>query len=62
MHDVPAQQMRTVEVAQLGERLGYHSLWFADHLCMPIASTASTGRTSPESGPTNPTTTCSTPR
>ncbi len=40
MHDVPAQQMRTVEVAQLGERLGYHSIWFADHLCMPIASTS----------------------
>ncbi len=26
--------MRPVEVAQLAERLGYHSVWFSDHVCM----------------------------
>src|SRR5205085_4161371 len=27
-------EMRLVELAQLAERLGYHSLWFSDHVCM----------------------------
>ena len=27
-------EMRPVELAQLAERLGYHSLWFSDHVCM----------------------------
>jgi probable F420-dependent oxidoreductase len=27
-------EMRVVELAQLAERLGYHSLWFSDHVCM----------------------------
>jgi probable F420-dependent oxidoreductase len=26
--------MRPVELAHLAERLGYHSLWFSDHVCM----------------------------
>lgn len=26
--------MRPTELAQLAERLGYHSLWFSDHVCM----------------------------
>jgi probable F420-dependent oxidoreductase len=27
-------EMRPVELAQLAERLGYHSVWFSDHICM----------------------------
>jgi probable F420-dependent oxidoreductase len=27
-------EMRIVELAQLADRLGYHSLWFSDHVCM----------------------------
>src|SRR5262249_43405706 len=27
-------EMRPVELAQLAERLGYHSVWFSDHVCM----------------------------
>ena len=26
--------MRPVEVAKLAEQLGYHSVWFSDHVCM----------------------------
>ena len=26
--------MRPTELAQLAERLGYHSLWLSDHVCM----------------------------
>jgi probable F420-dependent oxidoreductase len=28
------EEMRVVELAQLADRLGYHSLWFSDHVCM----------------------------
>jgi probable F420-dependent oxidoreductase len=28
------EEMRPVELARLAERLGYHSLWFSDHVCM----------------------------
>ena len=34
LQSVPAEEMRPVEVAQLAERLGYHSVWFSDHVCM----------------------------
>lgn len=34
----PADQLRPVETAQLAERLGFHSMWFPDHVCMPLAS------------------------
>jgi probable F420-dependent oxidoreductase len=27
-------EMRIVELARLADRLGYHSLWFSDHVCM----------------------------
>ena len=35
---LPADQLRPVETAQLAERLGFHSMWFPDHVCMPMAS------------------------
>jgi probable F420-dependent oxidoreductase len=28
------EEMRAVELARLAERLGYHSLWLSDHVCM----------------------------
>ena len=28
------QEMRPVELAQLAERVGFHSLWLSDHVCM----------------------------
>ena len=33
---VPAQTLRPVEVAQAAERAGFHSMWFPDHVCMPL--------------------------
>jgi probable F420-dependent oxidoreductase len=41
-------QMRTVELAELAERLGYHSVWFSDHVVM--GRTATTRHTANESG------------
>jgi probable F420-dependent oxidoreductase len=40
LRSVPENEMRPVEVAQLAERAGFHSMWFGDHVCMPIASTS----------------------
>ncbi len=37
---VPAEHMQPVQLAQLAEGLGYHSMWFPDHGCMPMASTS----------------------
>jgi probable F420-dependent oxidoreductase len=37
---IPATSMRPVEVAQRAERAGFHSMWFPDHVCMPLASTS----------------------
>lgn len=34
----PVDQMQPVKVAQWIEKAGFHSLWFPDHVCMPIAS------------------------
>jgi probable F420-dependent oxidoreductase len=34
LQPLPAAEMRPVEVARLAERLGYHSVWFSDHVCM----------------------------
>lgn len=44
--NVPAAQMRPVEVAQQAERLGYHSVWVGDHVTMP--------KTTVGAHPTNP--------
>jgi probable F420-dependent oxidoreductase len=43
-----AEEMRTVELAELAERLGYHSVWFSDHVVM--GRTATTRHTANESG------------
>lgn len=41
-------EMRTVELAELAERLGYHSVWFSDHVVM--GRTVTTRHTANESG------------
>ena len=38
LRSMPASAMRTVQMAQLAERLGFHSMWFPDHVCMPMQS------------------------
>lgn len=37
---ISVAHMQPVQTAQLAERLGYHSMWFPDHVCMPMASTS----------------------
>jgi probable F420-dependent oxidoreductase len=37
---IPATSMRLVDVAQRAERAGFHSMWFPDHVCMPLSSTS----------------------
>ena len=34
LQKLAASEMRPVAVAQLAEELGYHSVWFSDHVCM----------------------------
>ena len=34
----PFEEMRPVLTAQLAEKNGFHSLWYPDHVCMPIDS------------------------
>jgi probable F420-dependent oxidoreductase len=34
LQKLTAAEMRPVEVAKLAEQLGYHSVWFSDHVCM----------------------------
>jgi probable F420-dependent oxidoreductase len=34
LQKLPAAEMRPVEVARRAEELGYHSVWFSDHVCM----------------------------
>src|SRR5437868_3774276 len=41
-------EMRVLELARLADRLGYHSLWFSDHVCM--GRNLSTAHTANESG------------
>ena len=38
LRHLPAVQMQTVQIAQLTERAGFHSMWFPDHVCMPMQS------------------------
>src|SRR5262245_11161827 len=38
LRSMPASMMSTVQMAQLAERLGFHSMWFPDHVCMPTQS------------------------
>jgi probable F420-dependent oxidoreductase len=33
---VPAHTLRPVEVARAAEQAGFHSMWFPDHVCMPL--------------------------
>jgi probable F420-dependent oxidoreductase len=35
---IPATSMRPVEVARRAEQAGFHSMWFPDHVCMPVSS------------------------
>ena len=35
---IPGHQLRPVEVAQAAEAAGFHSMWFPDHVCMPLAT------------------------
>jgi len=37
---IPATTTKPVEVAQWVERAGFHSMWFPDHVCMPLSSTS----------------------
>jgi probable F420-dependent oxidoreductase len=34
LQKLAAEEMRPIEVAKLAEQLGYHSVWFSDHVCM----------------------------
>jgi probable F420-dependent oxidoreductase len=34
LQKLDASEMRPFELARLAERLGYHSVWFSDHVCM----------------------------
>ncbi len=35
IHKVETEQLRLAEIAESAEKLGYHSLWFPDHVLMP---------------------------
>ncbi|MGE0823564.1 MAG: TIGR03619 family F420-dependent LLM class oxidoreductase [Candidatus Binatia bacterium] len=38
LRSLPATAMQPVRVAQLIEQAGFHSMWFPDHVCMPLQS------------------------
>ena len=40
LKSVPADKMDPVRFAQLSERAGFHSMWFGDHVCMPMVSSS----------------------
>jgi len=48
LQSVPASEMEPVRIAQMAERVGMHSMWFSDHVCMPLSSTP--GQPANESG------------
>jgi probable F420-dependent oxidoreductase len=39
--DTPYEEMRPVQTAQLAEKNGFDSIWYPDHVCMPIQSGSS---------------------
>ncbi len=39
VENLAADDMRPIEFAQRAERLGYHSLWFPDHVTLPLQTT-----------------------
>lgn len=49
LQPIPAAAMKPVEVGQLAEKSGFHSLWFSDHVAMPPAS-VSAQYANPETG------------
>jgi len=40
LKSVAAEKMEPVRYAQLSERAGFHSMWFGDHVCMPMLSSS----------------------
>ena len=48
LQSIPATEMQPVRIAQMAERIGMHSMWFPDHVCMPNSSTSH--QTANESG------------
>ena len=38
LQPTPATEMRPVQIAQRAERHGFHSLWFSDHVTLPLTS------------------------
>src|SRR5579885_304445 len=40
LRSASVEQMRPVRIAQLVESAGFHSMWFPDHVCMPIGSSS----------------------
>ena len=59
LQPIPATTMKPVEMAQLAERSGFHSLWFSDHVAMPPTSAPITyANPRAASGTTRPSPTC----
>lgn len=38
LSDTPFEEMRPVRMAKMAEDNGFHSIWYPDHVCMPIRS------------------------
>ena len=38
LRSIPASALQPVRIARLIEQLGFHSMWFPDHVCMPLQS------------------------
>ncbi len=39
LESIPPQDIQPVKYAQLAERVGFHSLWFPDHVTLPLQTT-----------------------